>query len=145
MILSYCHYTLYDTSLETIIPGLQRKHTGIISASPLGMGLLTGQELPPWHPAPPEIRTACAEAAAFCQSRGVDITHLALQFSISNPDIATTLVGIASPADISANIHSVEQLIDMELLAEVRAILAPIHNQTWMSGRPENNELWAEV
>ena len=25
------------------------------------------------------------------------------------------------------------------LLADVQAILAPIHNQTWLSGRPENN------
>lgn len=141
VIMSYCHYTLYDTSLETIIPYLQRKRIGIINASPLGMGLLTGQELPAWHPAPPEMRSACAEAAAYCQSRGVDITRLALQFSASNPDIATTLVGIANPADITVNVRSIEEPIDEELLAEVQAILAPIHNQTWMSGRPENNDL----
>jgi L-galactose dehydrogenase len=29
--------------------------------------------------------------------------------------------------------------LDQELLAEVLGILAPVHNLTWSSGRPENN------
>jgi hypothetical protein len=29
--------------------------------------------------------------------------------------------------------------MDMELAAEVQKVLAPIHNKTWPSGRPENN------
>ena len=140
-ILSYCHYTLYDTSLESIIPSLQRKEIGIIGASPFGMGLLTGQELPAWHPATPEMRAACANARLHCQRKGVDITKLALQFSVSNPDIVTTLVGIGSPEDIIANVQAIAQPIDQQLLAEVQTILAPVRDQTWMSGRPENNRL----
>src|SRR5262245_58714538 len=41
VILSYCHYTLYDTSLAGLLPMLKEKQVGIISAAPLGMGLLT--------------------------------------------------------------------------------------------------------
>jgi hypothetical protein len=29
--------------------------------------------------------------------------------------------------------------LDIQLLREVQAILAPIRDQTWLSGRPENN------
>lgn len=42
-ILSYCHYSLNDTSLEGLLPYLKDKHVGVINASVLSMGLLTGQ------------------------------------------------------------------------------------------------------
>jgi L-galactose dehydrogenase len=140
-ILSYCRYELNDTSLEALLPALKAKEIGVINASPLGMGLLTERGAPAWHPAPAEIREACAQAAAHCRSRGVDIAQLAIQFSISNPDIATTLVGTANPRNIEKNIKWLESPLDQELLAEVLTILKPIHNRSWPSGRPENNEL----
>ena len=138
-ILSYCHYALNDTSLETLIPDLQEKQVGIISASPLGMGLLTRRGTPAWHPASDDVKETCAKAATFCDRRGVDIAQLALQFSLSNPDIATTLVGTANPDNIIKNVKWLEAPVDNELLAEVQSILAPIHNKTWLYGRPENN------
>jgi L-galactose dehydrogenase len=139
-ILSYCHYTLYDKSLQTLIPYLQSQRIGIINASPLGMGLLTQPGPPAWHPASSEIKLACAKAAAYCQTRGVDIAELALQFSVSNPTVATTLVGVASTEYITANVRALEKSLDQALLAEVQAILEPIRNQTWRTGRPENND-----
>lgn len=138
-ILSYCRYELNDTSLEGLIPALQAKRIGIISASPLGMGLLTERGAPAWHPAPAEIKDTCAQAVAYCRNQGVDIAQLALQFSLANPAIATTLVGTASPRNLAKNVEWLETPLDQELLAQVQAILAPIKNKTWLSGRPENN------
>jgi L-galactose dehydrogenase len=138
-VLSYCHYSLNDASLGSLIPYLQQKGVGIISASPLSMGLLTERGAPEWHPAPEALKAACAKAAAHCRSRGVDIAQLALQFSLSQPAIATTLVGTASPENLKKNVAWSDQPPDPELLAEVQAILAPVLNTTWPSGRPENN------
>jgi len=138
-ILSYCHYELNDTSLADMLPYLQAKGVGIINASPLGMGLLTERGTPTWHPAPDEVKAACAQAAAYCRAQGVDIARLAIQFSVANPDIPTTLVGTASPANLEKNVRWSEDPMDLGLLAEVQAILAPIHNRTWPTGRPENN------
>lgn len=138
-ILSYCHYSLNDTALEELIPFLQSKSMGIISASPLSMGLLTQRGAPDWHPAPAEVQAACARAAAHCKAKGADIAKLALQFAVAQPDIHTTLVGTASPQNIEKNVAWIDEPIDEQLLSEVRAILEPIHNQTWSSGRPENN------
>jgi L-galactose dehydrogenase len=137
-ILSYCHYSLNDTSLESLLPFLQEKGAGIISASPLSMGLLTERGAPDWHPAPPALKAACQRAAEHCRSRGADIAELALRFSLSQPAIATTLVGTASPENIIKNAAAAGQEPDQQLLAEVRAILAPVLNRTWPSGRPEN-------
>ena len=48
-VLSYCHYSLNDSSLETLIPYLKSKGVGIINASLLSMGLLTEQAFPCAH------------------------------------------------------------------------------------------------
>jgi L-galactose dehydrogenase len=139
-ILSYCHYALNDTSLETLLPFLEEKRAGIINASPLSMGLLTDKtSLPDWHPAPAELRAACAEAAAHCKARGVDISQLAVQFAVANPAIHTTLVGTAKAENIEKNIAWASEPLDEELLRDVEKILSPIKNQTWPSGLPENN------
>jgi L-galactose dehydrogenase len=139
-ILSYCHYALNDTSLETLLPLFEEKNVGIINASPLSMGLLTNKtSLPEWHPSPPQIREACAEAVQFCQSRGVDIAKLAVQFTVANPAIHTTLVGTAKAENIEKNIAWADEPLDEELLRDVQKILSPIKNHTWPSGLPESN------
>ena len=138
-ILSYCRYAINDTSLASALPYLLKNGVGVINASPLSMGLLSNREPPTWHPAPPEIRAACAKAAALCRQRGTDIARLAIQFAVAEPRIATTLVGTANPENIANNIRWAAEPLDLELLADVQKILAPIHNHTWPSGRPENN------
>ena len=45
----------------------QEKKVGIISASPMSMGLLTDSGPPIWHPAGKDLREACAKAAEFCR------------------------------------------------------------------------------
>jgi L-galactose dehydrogenase len=137
-ILSYCHYSLNDTSLDAVVPDLKAKRVGIINASPLSMGLLSDRGAPKWHPASQEVKAACARAAALCRERGAELARLALQFSVAHPDLATTLVGTASPENVVKNVRWVEEPMDRELLAQVMQMLAPIHNQTWPSGRPEN-------
>ncbi len=138
-ILSYCRYCLNDWSLDPLLPDLGERGVGVINASPLAMGLLSNRGAPAWHPAPAELRSSCARAAAFCRSRGSDIARIALQFSIANPQIATTLVGTASPANLARNVKWISEPPDPEILSGVLQILEPVHNLSWPSGRPENN------
>jgi L-galactose dehydrogenase len=139
-ILSYCRYSLNDTALETLLPLLTAKEIGIISASPLSMGLLTQRGAPTWHPAPAEVKAACHQAVLYCQQKGVSLEKLAVQFALANTHIATTLVGTSKAVHIQNNVHWLEETPDEELLSEVEAILAPIKGQTWLSGRVENND-----
>ncbi len=139
VILSYCHYTLNDTTLLNLFPLLKQKNVGLVNASPLAMGLLTGKPLPAWHPAPEELREVCRRAAEHCARRGADLARLAVQFSVAHPDIPTTLVSTGSEANIRKNIRWIDEPMDENLLEEVLAILAPIRNRTWPSGREEYN------
>jgi len=138
-ILSYCHFALNDTSLTCLLDDLQAKRIGVINASPTGMGLLTDRGAPPWHPASDQIKQTCQQAAAHCRDRGQDIAELAIRFAVSDCRIATTLVSTASVQHIEANVRAAESPLDEALLAEVRAILRPIHDQSWPSGRLVNN------
>lgn len=140
LILSYCHYALNDTSLTSVVPMLQEKRIGIINASALAMGLLTEDGPPAWHPASEELKSRCAEAARYCRSQGVDIAQLALQFSFAQSDFASTLVGVISEEQMAANIRALETPLDEQLLGEVQAILTSVRDQSWISGRPENND-----
>ena len=136
---SYCHYCLNDTALADSLPYLQGKGVAVFNSAPLAMRLLSNDGPPDWHPAPAEVRRKCAEAAAYCREHGGDLGKLALQFSVANVDLPTHIVGTANPQRILQNIREIEEPLDEELLAAVQAILAPIHNVTWPSGRPENN------
>jgi L-galactose dehydrogenase len=138
-ILSYNRYSLNDTVLESLLPFLEEKGVGIISASPVSEGLLTNQGPPAWHPAQDEIKRACAEAATWCREHGSDIARLAIQFSVANTRIATTCLGSANPENVKKAAQWIEEPLDQELLAQVRRILAAIQNKTWIVGRPENN------
>lgn len=138
-ILSYNHYALNDTTLAGLLPWLHQKDVGIINASPVSQGLLTNHDLPAWHAASEDIRKACADAAAYCRAQGTDIAKVAMQFSVGNPGIHTTLVGTANPANIEKNVRWIEEPVDKALLANVNKILAGIKDRGWVLGRPENN------
>ncbi|MEX0775928.1 MAG: aldo/keto reductase [Phycisphaeraceae bacterium] len=138
-VLSYCHYQLNDTGLEDLLPFLREHGVGVINASPLGMGLLSTRGTPDWHPAPAAVKHACARAAMACAACNMPIEKLAVQFACAHPQIPTTLVGTANPDNLRRNVRWIEEPIDLNLLAEVRQELVPVHNVTWTQGRPENN------
>lgn len=139
-IISYCHYALNDTSLLSLLPLLEKEGVGLVNASPLSMGLLGTRGTPAWHPADERVKQVCLEAAQFCAEQGVNIAKLAVQFATANEQIPTTLVSSASENNIRHNAEWVDEPLDEELLAKVLRILAPVHNITWTSGRPEYNE-----
>lgn len=123
-ILNFCHYSLNDTLLADYIGFFERHGVGIINASPLSMGLLSQRGAPAWHPAPKDLKDACAKAAAYCQAKGCPIEKLAIQFATSfNPRIATTLFSSANPANVLKNIRYVNEPINEELVREVQEII----------------------
>lgn len=96
VILSYCHYSINDSTLLDILPYLEKKGVGVITASPLAMGLLTDNGPPDWHPASADLRASCKEAADYCRRKGKNISKLALQYSLKSKAISSVLVGMNS-------------------------------------------------
>lgn len=139
-VLSYNQYTLQNTRFaDEIVPYLKAKGVGVMNAGPFSARLLTNAPLPAWLKEPEAVKSAARQAAALCAARGTDIAKLALQFSLENPDIATTVSGSANPANIRNWARWAAEPIDRALLAEVQEIFRPVKNIGHAEGLPENN------
>ncbi len=138
-ILTYCHYNLMNTDMDEVLTAFAREHgIGLINAAALHMGILTENGPAEWHPAPQAVRDAGRKAAEFCRSRGADIADVAMRFSLSHPYVSSTLVGMANTRQVEASLELLRSCSDPELLGQVEAILAPVFNYVWASGRAEN-------
>jgi L-galactose dehydrogenase len=139
-ILSYNQYTLQNTRLvDDILPTMKAKGIGVMNAGPFAARLLTNATLPVWHRDSKEVQQVARKAADFCNSQGVDIAKLALQFSCQHEDLATTVSGSANPNNIRKWAEWLAEPMDRDLLAKVLEILKPIHNVSHAEGLPENN------
>ncbi|MFT5528269.1 MAG: L-galactose dehydrogenase [Pirellulaceae bacterium] len=145
VVLSYNHYHLQNTMFDDLVPYLKEKGVGIMNAAPFCARLLTNAPLPPWHKATDLVRATAKQAAEHCQSKGVDIAQLAVQFSIANTDMTTCVTGSANPNRVRQWAEWAELPMDQELLGEVLEIFKPIHNWFYTEGRLENNDESAEV
>ena len=91
-VLTYCHLSLNDSTLVEYFPFFAERGIPLINASPVSMGLLTHSSPPSWHPATHEVKEACSKAADYCAQRGVSITKLAMQYSLSFPQVIVDMV-----------------------------------------------------
>lgn len=132
-ILNFCHYCLNDDKLADFLDFFEANNIGVINASPLSMGLLSVRGVPTWHPAPEALVAACAKAVQHCQSRNYPIEKLAIQYSVSNPRIATTLFSSANPENVLKNIRYTEEPIDWNLVKEVQEIIGDQQRVSWFN------------
>ena len=130
-VLNFCHYCLCDDKLADFINYFEQKGVGIVNASPLSMGLLTERGVPDWHPAPKSLIEACTRAAEYCKTKNFPIEKLAMQFSVSNDRIATTLFSTTNPENVKKNIDSINEPIDWDLVKEVRDIIGDQQRVSW--------------
>jgi aryl-alcohol dehydrogenase-like predicted oxidoreductase len=139
VILSYNQYTLQNTRLGDLLPWLKGKGVGVMNAGPFSARLLTNAPLPKWLKEPEDVKAAARRAAELCARQGVDIAQLALQFSVANPEIATTVAGSANPDNIRKWAQWVTAPLNLELLRQVQQIFAPVKDIGHVEGLPENN------
>ena len=130
-ILNFCHYTLNDDAIVDYLDFFEQQGIGIVNASPLSMGLLSQRGVPDWHPAPKALVEACQKAAAYCNEKGYPIEKLAVQFSVSNPRIASTLFSSANPANVRRNIEWANEEPDWDLVSKVKEIIGNQQRVTW--------------
>lgn len=130
-VLNFCHYCLCDDKLLDFLPFFEERGIGVINASPLSMGLLSKRGAPDWHPAPEPLQDACRKAAAFCEEAGYPIERLAVEYSVDNPRIASTLFSTTRAENVLANLAAIENKPDAEMLAKVREIVGEQFRVSW--------------
>lgn len=130
-LLNFCHYCLCDDKLVDFLDFFEKNGVGVSNASPFSMGLLTERGVPDWHPAPKPLVRVCEEAAQYCKEKGYPIEKLAMQFSVSNPRIASTIFSTTRPENLKKNLAYIEEPIDWDLVAKVREIIGDQQRVSW--------------
>jgi L-galactose dehydrogenase len=139
--LSYCHYNLLNTTLnDVLVPAVKAKKMGLINGSVTHMGILTDQGPPPWHPAPASVKQIGRDVAAFCHRQGKQVAHLAIQFALQNDEVDVTLLGTRTVSELNESVKLLGQPPDPALLASVLAMIEPVADISWSSGRWESQE-----
>ena len=101
IVLTFLDYTLLNQSAaETTLPLARQEDVGIILASPLGMGLLTGIEpdIETDRRRHPDGKTVAHDMWKWCVDRDVNIRRLAMQFCLAAPVDGIVMFG---PSNIS--------------------------------------------
>lgn len=138
-ILTYCRYNLMITDLEdSLLPFAKQHGIGVINASALHMGVLTQNGAPSWHPAPAAVRETGRKIVEHCMARGADASEVALKFCFDRNDVASTLVGMSTRKHVDACLKALWSYNDPALIDEITAIVEPVRDFVWPSGREEN-------
>lgn len=131
-VLCFCHYCLNDDAIVDYLDYFEERGIGVINASPLSMGLLSQRGVPDWHPAPKPLVEVCKRAAEYCNEVGYPIEKLAMQYSVGNLRVTTTLFSSANPDNVRKNVQWVEECeAPAEIVAKVREIIGDQMRVSW--------------
>jgi L-galactose dehydrogenase len=125
------HGSLHDTRLADLMPLAEAKGVGVVNASPFASGLLTERGPADWHPATPADRAVAARAAALCREHGSSIEKLSVQYSAQSGLGHSLMFSTANPDAVLRNIGWATEPFAPELVAAVRAVLAPVIDRDW--------------
>lgn len=128
-ILTHNRFTLVDRTARGRIDAWTERGLGVLNGAPFGGGLLaagpsrvTTYE---YQPAPAELLEWTQSVEQICQLADVPLAALALQFSLRNEAIVTTLVGTTKPDRVAQTLRLAEVSIPDSVWAAVDALPPP--------------------
>lgn len=132
VVLSYCHFNLMVSQLDAhLLPLAAARQVGLLNASPLHMGVLTRLGPPAWHPAPAPVLEAGQRLLELAETHDFNLAALALRYCLNHAGIASTLVGMTRPEQVTANLAAAHLEVPPEIWAEIDAIVNPVRDITW--------------
>lgn len=141
-IITYCHFNLMVRDLDKwLTPVAQELGIGLINAAALHLRILTREGPAAKHPAPPAVKAAGAKVVERLVAAGLDPAAAAIQYSLTHAYAASMLVGMSTAAEVRENLQALELEIPAEVLADIDAIVEPVKDTLWPSGRPENDDV----
>ena len=103
--ISHNRYTLVDQSAEPLIADCVRRGVAFVNAAPFGGGMLVkGPRKQPnycYRPAGPRTLARVQAMHDLCTENGVPFAAAALQFSLRDPRVTSTIVGITEPQRVA--------------------------------------------
>ncbi|KAA1087401.1 hypothetical protein PGT21_030736 [Puccinia graminis f. sp. tritici] len=133
LVMSYACLTLQNSALSSYLPYFQAAGVvQIISASPLGNGLLTTRGPPDWQPAPETLRQVIKEVAKSIQtSHHLSIERISLLYSMYFPH---TVIGFSSVDEVKAALEVLEEIQNPKDASSISSAQAIVQDALKSSG-----------
>ncbi|MBL1066432.1 aldo/keto reductase [Streptomyces sp. 7-21] len=129
VLLTHNRWTLLDRSAGQLIEDAAGAGIAVINAAPFGGGLLAkgaaAQDRYAYRPAARVVLERVRRIEAECARLGVPLAAAALQFSLRDPRIASTVVGVTRPERVAATMRLAQWDIPDELWLSLGELAAP--------------------
>ena len=127
-VISHNRYTLVDQSAEPLIEDALRRNVAFVNAAPFGGGMLVkGPDLQPkycYAPASAATISRVREMERLCKMRNVPLAAAALQFSLRDERVVSTIVGMSDPGRIAQIVDLANRPIPDDLWADLKRLAA---------------------
>ncbi|HEU4325059.1 MAG TPA: aldo/keto reductase [Roseiflexaceae bacterium] len=106
VLITHNRFTLLNRSAEPLLDAAHRRGVTIVNAAPYNSGvLIKGGGRFVYRTAPPEIVARVQRMGEIATAYGVPLAAAALQFSLRDPRIASTVVGITRPEQVDETLE----------------------------------------
>jgi D-threo-aldose 1-dehydrogenase len=125
-VLTHNRYTLLDRSASPLLELAVNRGLAILNAAPYGGGMLAkGPDI--WakyayRDAPPELAERARQMGEICRHYNVPLAAAALQFSLRDPRITSTIIGMTRPERVAQTVDLALHPIPDELWPQLDAI-----------------------
>jgi len=118
-VITHNRYTLVDRSAEPLLDVAAERGVALLNAAPYGSGILAkgpdAYARYAYEEAPQEMVERVRAMQEACREFGVSLAAAALQFSVRDPRVASTIVGISRPERIDQTVDLAAESISEEL------------------------------
>ncbi len=127
VVLNHNRHTLLDRGATPLIADALELGIAFVNAAPYGGGLLakdlSHQHKYGYREAPPAVIDAVAAMQRVCERHQTPLAAAALQFSLRDPRVSSTVVGMSAPERVAETIALANHPIPDELWPELEALL----------------------
>jgi D-threo-aldose 1-dehydrogenase len=129
IVLSHNRFTLVDQSAVPLMEETIERGAAFVNAAPYGGGMLAkGPDAQPryaYGTRGSELRDRVLEMQSACNESGVPLAAAALQFSVRDSRVTSTVVGVSSPERVSQTLDLLSVDISDDLWAKLSALAPP--------------------
>ncbi|OZM83234.1 aldo/keto reductase [Pseudonocardia sp. MH-G8] len=133
-VITHNRFTLLDRSAQPLLDQCAAAGVAVLNAAPFGGGMLVkGPDAAPryaYRMASDPIRDSATRMLQACEATGVPLAAAALQFSLRDPRITSTIVGITKPERLDQTLELASLDIPAALWSELEALAPP--KETWL-------------
>ncbi len=135
MVLNHNRFTLIDRSAEPLMEDACHRGVAFVNGAPYGGGILAkGPDIQPryaYRPASPDVVNAVRAMQRACAAHGVPLAAAALQFSLRDPRVISTVAGVSEAGRIDQIAELMSEPVPDELWAELDSLA--VAARSWLN------------